>query len=623
VRQLENRKNIIIYTILLVSFTLVARAAYLQLFSSQYKEQAKRTTLDRSIIYPSRGLIYDRNGKTLVYNKPIYVIDVVYNKIDPNMDTTLFCSLLQIDKEAFFANLSKDWKSNKFHKSLPFPFLTKISPEQFAIFQEHLQKFPGFYPTQRIIRGYPHTHGSHVLGYLGEVDQRIIDNSNGLYAPGDFIGKSGLEIAYESELGGGKGINYILKDNLGRRVGAYENGRLDSMATPGEDMTSSIDLELQAYADSLMANKRGGIVAIEPSTGEILAMVSAPNYDPNILNLDGSRGLGMSMLINDSINRPLNNRAVTNKYPPGSIFKPILSLIALQKGATYVNKPIFCPGYYRLSATKVQKCTHAHGSIANVTEAIQHSCNVYYYQMMRDMLDLYSYKKPGVGLDTLVSHLHDFGLGRKLGLDYSYESKGLIPDSKYYNRMYSREAGGWRSAWVLSLGIGQGEMQLTTSQMANLAAILANRGYWYTPHLIKKYNSGKAIPVEYTVKNKVRIDPKHFGPVVDGLEAVVTAGTARIAFVEGLDICGKTGTSQNPHGEDHSVFFGFAPKNNPKIAIAVFIENAGFGGTWAAPIASLLMEKYINKKIDPSRKHLEERMKKGVLIDGTTDLPYQ
>lgn len=612
-RHLENRKYIIMYTIVAIAFTLVAKAAHLQLFSNKYKTQAERTTLERSIIYPSRGLVFDRNGKTLVYNKPIYNINAVYNKISPDMDTTLFCSLLQIDRETFIKNLNKDWKSGKFHKSLPFPFLTKIAPEQFAVFQEHLQKFPGFIPVQRIIRGYPHRHASHALGYLGEVDQRIIDNSNGLYLPGDFIGQSGLEIAYELELSGGKGINYILKDNLGRRVGAYKNGDLDSMAIPGEDMQVSLDLTLQAYADSLLQNKKGALVAIEPSTGEILAMVSSPGYDPNILNLDGSRGEGMTALLSDSINRPLNNRAVTNRYPPGSIFKPILSLISLQTGATYVDRPIFCPGYYRLSGSKVQKCTHFHGSVNNVTEAIQHSCNVYYFQMMRDQLDLFGYKKPGVGLDTLVNHLRDFGLGHKLGLDYSYENRGFIPDSKFYDRLYKAETSGWRSAWVLSLGIGQGEMQLTTVQMANLAAILANRGWYYTPHLIRKYISGKPISQEFTIKKKVRIDQKHFFPVIEGLERVVTAGTARVAYVEGLDICGKTGTSQNPHGEDHSVFFGFAPKNNPKIAIAVFVENAGFGASWAAPIASLMIQKYLNKSISPTHKYLEERMFKGVV----------
>jgi len=611
-RNLSERKYSIYYFIGLISLILTLRAAYLQLFSTKYKEQAQKTTLEKSLIYPSRGLIYDRNGKTLVYNKPIYVIYAVYRKINPKMDTTMFCSLLGIDKETFVTNLEKDWKNGQFHKSIPFIFLSKVSPEQFAIFQEHLHKFPGFYPEERSIRGYPHTNAAHVLGYLGEVDRKIIENSDGLYVMGDFIGKTGLEIAYEKELSGGKGIQYILKDNLGRQVGVYDKGRLDSMAIPGEDIKISIDLELQAYADSLMMNKRGGLVAIEPSTGEILAMVSAPSYDPNMLSLHENRSTDMSILLNDTINRPLNNRAVTNKYPPGSIFKPILSLIALQKGVTWTQRGMSCFGGFRLSATKKMGC-HSHAHINNISEAIQHSCNTYYLQITKDFLDQYSNKHPGRGLDTLVSYLRDFGLGSKLGLDYSYEGKGRIPDSKWYDRVYKKEAGGWKSMWVLSLGIGQGEMELTTVQMANLATIIANRGYYITPHFVKSYVSGKPIPSIYKEKKRVRIDSKYFGPVIDGLEAVVTGGTARVAYVEGLDICGKTGTSQNPHGKDHSVFFGFAPKNNPKIAIAVFVENAGWGGDWAAPISSLLMEKYLNKTIAPSRKYLQEKMFKGLV----------
>ena len=616
-RNLADRKYGIYYIIVLIAIVLTSRAAYLQLISTKYKEQAQKTTLEKSLIYPSRGLIYDRNGKTLVYNKPIYLIYAVYRKIDPKMDTMLFCSLLGIDKTTFIQNLNKDWKSGQFHKSIPFVFLSKVSPEQFAVFQEHLYKFPGFYPEERSIRGYPHNNASHVLGYLGEVDRKIIENSDGLYVMGDFIGKTGLEIAYEKELSGGKGVNYILKDNLGRQVGMYDNGRLDSMAIPGEDMKISIDLELQAYADSLMQNKRGGLVAIEPSTGEILAMVSAPTYDPNMLSLDENRSSGMQALLFDTINRPLNNRAVTNRYPPGSIFKPILSLIALQKGVTWQQRGMSCFGGFRLSATKKMGC-HSHAHINNISEAIQHSCNTYYLQITKDFLDQYSNKQPGRGLDTLVSYLRDFGLGDKLGLDYSYEGKGRIPDSKWYDRVYSKEAGGWKSMWVLSLGIGQGEMELTTVQMANLAAILANRGYYYPPHFVKQYVSGKSLPAFYTTKKKVRIDQKYFQPVVDGLEAVVTGGTARVAYVEGLDICGKTGTSQNPHGKDHSVFFGFAPKNNPKIAIAVFVENAGWGGDWAAPISSLMIEKYLNKSISPQRKYLQEKMFKGLI---NTNLP--
>jgi penicillin-binding protein 2 len=340
---------------------------------------------------------------------------------------------------------------------------------------------------------------------------------------------------------------------------------------------------------------------------------------PICFSLDENRNEGMRQLLMDTINRPLNNRAVTNRYPPGSIFKPILSLIAMQKGLYSAGRGGACGGGYRLSASKVVKC-HRHAPITGIAAAIQYSCNTYYCGMMRELLDMYSFKKPGIGLDTVVSYLKDFGLGSKLGLDFSYENKGFIPNSAFYDRAYRSELTGWRSAWVISLGIGQGEMQLTTVQMANLAAILANRGYFYTPHFIRKYLSGKPIPPKFTTKHKVRIDPKHFGPVIDGLENVVLAGTARVAFVEGLDICGKTGTSQNTHGKDHSVFFGFAPKNNPKIAVAVFVENAGWGGDWAAPISSLLIEKYLNKKVSPTRRYLEEKMFKG-LITPAKEIP--
>lgn len=611
-RHLAYRKYSIIYIVVLISVVLICRTAYLQLISSKYREQAQKTTLEKKLIYPSRGVIFDRNDKTLVYNKTMYNIYAVYNKIDPQMDTTLFCSLLGIDKQTFTENLNKDWKSPKYHKSVPFVFLSKVSPEQYAFFQEHMYQFPGFIAEERGIRGYNYPYAAHVLGYLGEVDRKIIENSAGWYVSGDFIGRTGLEIAYEKYLGGKKGVTYILKDNLGRQVGSYDDGRLDSMAVPGEDMVISLDIDLQAYADSLMMNKRGALVAIEPSTGEILAMVSAPSYDPNYMSLDGVRNRLAQQLLLDTINRPLNNRAVTSKYPPGSIFKPIMSLVALQKGVAKPNKSLACFGGFRLSATKIQKC-HRHPVIRNVADAIKYSCNTYYFEITNDFLDMYGFRKPGIGLDTLVSYLKDFGLGDRLGMDYSYESRGFIPDSKYYDRRYRKEVNGWRSMWVLSLGIGQGEMQLTTVQMANLAAILANRGYFYTPHFLKRFKSGKSLPPEIKTRRKVRIDPKHFPPVIDGLEAVVTGGTARVAYVPGLDICGKTGTSQNPHGEDHSVFFGFAPKNKPKIAVAVFVENAGWGGDWAAPISSLLIEKYLNKQIAPGRKALETRMIQGLV----------
>lgn len=588
------------------------RAAQLQLFSTKYKDQARKTTLEKNLVYPSRGIVFDRNGQTLVFNRPIYVIYATYRKIDPQMDTFLFCSLLNIDKETFVNNLEKDWSNIQFSKSVPFVFLSKISSEQYAIFQEHIYKFPGFEAEERSIRGYPHSTASHILGYLGEVDYNIIDNSEGKYRLGDYIGKTGLEYVYEKELSGEKGVKYILKDKFGRHVESYNNGALDSLSQPGEDIQISIDLELQKYADSLMMNKRGGLVAIEPSTGEILAMVSSPFYDPNLLTLDENRSYGMRLLLLDSINRPLNNRAVTNKYPPGSIFKPIQALVASQLGIITPQRTISCFGGYRLSASKIMKC-HAHAPLRGLGDAIKHSCNTYFLQTTKELLDQYGYKNPGIGLDTFVSYLKEFGLGDKLGVDVSYEGKGFVPDSKFYGHRFRKEISGWRSQWVLSIGIGQGEIELTTIQMAHLAAIIANKGYYITPHLIKNFKSGRPIPSEFTQKNRVRIHEKHFGPVIDGMEAVVLGGTARAAYVQGLDICGKTGTSQNPHGKDHSVFFGFAPKNKPQIAVAVFVENAGWGGDWAAPISSLLIEKYLNKNIATARKQLEARMFKGLV----------
>jgi penicillin-binding protein 2 len=611
-KHLEKRRFVFYYIIGFIALVMILRAAQLQLFSTKYRDQARKTTLEKNFVYPSRGIVFDRHGATMVYNKPIYVIYASYKKIDPKMDTLLFCSLLNIDKETFVKNLEKDWKNIQYSKSVPFVFLNKVSAEQYAIFQEHSYKFPGFEAEERSVRGYPHNTASHVLGYLGEVDDRIIKNSGGKYRLGDYIGKTGIEYAYEKELAGEKGVKYILKDKFGRHVESYNKGSLDSMSVPGDDIHISIDLELQKYADSLMMNKRGGLIAIEPSTGEILAMVSAPFYDPNLLTLDENRSYGMRQLLRDSLNRPLNNRAVTNKYPPGSIFKPVQSLIALQMGIVKPERRISCFGGYRLSASKIMKC-HSHAPLRGVGDAIKYSCNTYYLQTTKEILDLYGYKNPGVGLDTLVSYLKDFGLGQKLGSDVGYEGKGFLPDSRYYGHRFRKETGGWRSQWVLSIGIGQGEIELTTLQMANLAAIIANRGTYITPHLIKSFKSGRPVPAEYRTVKKVRIDKKHFVPVIDGMEDVVLGGTARAAYVAGLDICGKTGTSQNPHGKDHSVFFGFAPKNNPKIAIAVFVENAGWGGDWAAPISSLLIEKYLNKSISPSRKYLESKMFKGLM----------
>ncbi|MDC1283806.1 penicillin-binding protein 2 [Saprospiraceae bacterium] len=603
------RQKVIIVFFSICALLLVYKSAELQIFESKYREQARRTTLDKRISYPSRGLIYDRNNELLVVNTPIYDIKATYKKVDSEMDTVAFCNLLEISIDTFSTLLNKNWKSRRYHKSVPFTFLSKVKPETYAQFQERMFEFPGFYPVIRNTRSYPHQNAAHTLGYLGEVDQRTINKSDGKYQLGDFIGVSGVEKSYDDILRGSKGLNYLLKDNLGRDVGSYENGSLDYSAVSGEDINLALDLVLQEYGELLMRNKKGAIVALEPETGEVLAMISAPTYDPNILKMDVNRGAAFNALLSDTINKPMLDRSVISKYPPGSIFKPIFALIALQLGVTQPNKTIYCDGSYEVGKRGFSQGCRNHPTPYSIDVALQWSCNSYFYQLMKDCLLLNGYDNPGAGLDTLVNHLSDFSLGKKTGLDYHYENEGFIPDSKYYNRLYKNVFNGWKWSYILSLGIGQGELELTTLQMANLAAIIANRGHYYKPHLLRSINGDKlAIPTKYLEQQQVRINTKHFEPVINGMEKVISQGTATSAYVAGLDVCGKTGTSQNQRRVSHSVFYGFAPKINPKIAIAVYVENAGSGGAVAAPIGGLIIEKYINKNIAENRIWLQDEM---------------
>ncbi|MEM9546317.1 MAG: penicillin-binding protein 2 [Bacteroidota bacterium] len=622
---MSDKSKIILLVFGFCAFILTAKTAQLQIFSEKYKKEARRTTLDQTIKYPARGLIYDRNEKLLVSNNTIYDINVIYNNVPKNIDTAQVCTLLGIDKKTFVDNLNKNWSSPQYHKSIPFTFLTRVKPEQFSIFQEHLHKFPGFYPIERNIRTYPHQNVAHVLGFLGEVDRDDLEkDSKNIYSRGDYIGRSGIERTYEEALRGEKGIGYVLKDNLGRDVESYENGELDSDAISGSDIISTIDLDLQIYGEELMQNKLGSIVALEPSTGEILTMISSPSYDPNLLNLDRNRGVLYDSLSQDTLYKPLFDRSVMAKYPPGSLFKTVFSLIAMQKDILQHNRTIYCDGAYEVDSKGryVQGC-HQHPTPYNVSIALQHSCNSYYYQIMREFIDNHGYTTPGIGLDTLITYLKDFGLGNRLGIDYHTEERGFLPTSKFYNRLYSHIRNGWRSTYILSLGIGQGELELTTIQMANLAAILANRGYYYTPHLVKSFlKEGHNLDDEFTRPKKVRIDEQHFEPVIEGMARVTTLGTGQLAYIPGIEICGKTGTSENS-GEDHSVFFAFAPRENPKIAIAVYVENAGFGGDIAAPIASLMIEKYINGEISARKQYLEEKMMNLKLINPEKDLLSQ
>lgn len=612
----KDRQKIIVVFFCICALLLVYKSAELQIFESKYREQARRTTLDKRINYPSRGLIYDRNNELLVVNTPIYDIKATYKKVDPTMDTLAFCDLLDIPIDTFATLLDRNWNSRRYHKSVPFTFLSKVKPEVYAKFQERMFEFPGFYPVIRNIRSYPHTNAAHTLGYLGEVDQRTIDKSDGKYQTGDFLGVSGVEKSYDDLLRGSKGLNYLLKDNLGRDVGSYESGSLDSSAVSGNDINVALDLALQEYGELLMKNKRGAIVALEPATGEVLAMISAPTYNPNILKMDVNRGEAFNDLLSDTINKPMLDRSVISKYPPGSIFKPVFALIAMQMGVTQANRTITCDGRYEVGKRGFSQGCRDHPTPYNVGIALQWSCNSYFYELMKECLLLNGYDNPGAGLDTVVSYLADFGLGQKTGLDYHYENEGYIPDSKYYDRLYKDVVNGWKWSYILSLGIGQGELELTTLQMANLAAIIANRGYYYKPHLLSAIDGNKnAIPQKYQQQQKVRINREYFEPVIDGMEKVISQGTATSAYIPGLDICGKTGTSQNQRKVSHSVFFGFAPRVNPKIAIAVYVENAGSGGAIAAPIGGLLIEKYLKKEIAPNRIRLQDAMIDKNLLD--------
>lgn len=599
----------------LSTLLLVYKLVQLQLVDDSYKRIAESTVLDKQVRYPSRGNVYDRNGKILTYNKPIYDLESIYKNVDKDMDTTLFCSLLEIDRQTFMDNIEKDWRDKRYHKSLPHTFLSKISPEKYSKFQEQLFRFPGFYPVIRNIRAYPHDNAAHLLGYLGEADMQLIAKEGSDYARGDYVGQSGLEKIYETQLKGEKGIKYLMRDNVGREVSAFNEGKLDSLSTEGIDLYSTIDLDLQKYCEHLMTNKRGSIVAIEPSTGEILSMVSSPGYDPNLLNLDEDRGKAFKNLMTDDIQKPLLDRSISAKYPPGSIFKPILSLIAMQEGVFSPWTTVPCHGYYEYRTFKFG--CHQHATPENVKQAIMHSCNSYFFEMVRKLIEKEGYNNPDIGLNILRNHLSDFGLGSRLGIDLPNENTGFTPSPEYYDNLYKNAGANWKSTYIMSIGIGQGELDLTTLQMANLAAIIANRGYWVKPHLVRAFSDKKPISDEFTAKRLVRIEPQHFDPVIEGMRWTILYGTGYRANTAGISICGKTGTSQNPHGDDHSVFFAFAPKDDPKIALAVYVENAGFGGDIAAPIAGLVIEKYMNGEV--LRPRLEDEMVSIDLI--SKDLP--
>ena len=604
----QERKNTVLFALGLATLVLLISAARLQLADSSYHTKAESTTIGESVQYPARGLFKDRNGKLLVLNEPIYDIMVTANQVNPNMDTTKFCKLLDIDREEFKSRMNKDFNAVQYSRRVPFIFLSKISAKQIAPLIEILYEFPGFDYIVRSHREYPYPHAAHVLGYISEVSPKKVESSTGLYEPGDYIGASGLEAKYEDVLRGSKGVKYVLRDNLGRTVEPLRGGSLDTPAVSGRDIVISLDIDLQAYGEQLMKGKRGAIVALEPTTGEVLATITAPAYDPNALSVGYKRGVAFEKLASDSM-RPLLNRPIMSKYPPGSLFKPILSLVALQNDIITPNNYIHCSGGYTYYKT-TWNC-HAGGGDRNLVSALTYSCNTYYYIAYRNLLEIAGFRNPSVGLDSLNHFFKSFGLGHRLGIDISGESPGFLPTSDFYKDLYEEENGVWYSTYTISNGIGQGELELTTLQMANLAAMLANRGHYFQPHLFKTFDDDKFFDDRMIPeRNVVPIDPQHFDPVIEGMSRSISRGTGIAAYIPGIEVCGKTGTSQNPHGADHSVFFAFAPRENPQIAIAVYVENAGWGGTYAAPIASLMIERYILGEINVQRKWLENRMLK-------------
>lgn len=591
---LSSRRYVVIGIFVVVGLVYLCRLAYLQIFDDTYAELANRNALRYVTQYPSRGLIYDRNGKLLVYNEAVYDLMVIPRQVK-NIDTLEFCNLLKITKEEFIKKMEK---ARAYSTYTPSIFEKQISKEDFAPIQEKIYQYEGFYAQSRTLRYYPEAVACHVLGYIGEVNEDMIAK-NPYYKKGDYIGMSGLEKSYEEILRGKKGSKITMVDVHNREKGSFKDGIYDTAAISGKNLYSTIDIELQKYAEALMKNKRGCIVAIEPSTGEVLCFVSAPYYDPNLL-VGRVRGKNYKALAED-ISKPLFNRVLMAEYPPGSIFKIAQALIALDMGVIQPNSGFVCD--------KSLVGCHGHPSATNVRDAIKMSCNPYFYRVFQRVVQQTNPKTGKIdskyGLMLWNEAAKRMGFGTRLDIDLPNVRKGYIPDTTFYNKWYPS---GWNFHTIYSNSIGQGEVGVNPLQMANFAALVANRGWYITPHLVRSYGDEKQREkfVKYSQKNYSFIASSYWDLAVEGMWGVVheAGGTARRAMIDDIAVCGKTGTAENI-GEDHSVFISFAPKTNPKIAVAVYIENArGGGGTWAAPIASLVIEKYIKGEVE--RKEMEQ-----------------
>ncbi len=599
----DNRKFVVggLFGTILIIFLI--RLFSIQVIDDSYKTSSENNVLRKEIDYPSRGLVYDRNDKLIVYNEAAYDLMITPNQLK-EIDTNLLCTILNVDTIKLIKRFNKAKTYSSYKASV---FMKQISVETYAKLQEHLYLFPGFYARPRTLRKYPINAASHILGYVGEVSRKTVKKYP-YYGEGDYIGISGIEKAYEEHLRGKKGLKFKLKDVHNNIKGSLENGNFDKPSIAGTNLTSTVDIQLQKYGELLMQNKRGSVVALEPSTGEILCLISSPNYNPNEL-VGRKRNKNYVQLNNDSVEKPLFNRASLAQYPPGSTFKLINALIGLQENTLNSNTTYNCNNGFIYGEEKRKMKCHPHRSPLNLKESIATSCNAYYCNVYKEIIE--KYPNTNDGYNNWRNHVMSFGLGNWLNNDLPTGQKGHVPTVNYYDNIYGKRR--WKALTNLSLSIGQDALLSTPIQMANMTAAIANRGFYYTPHIVKKIEND-SIDQRFKIKRNTTIDKKHFETIILGMKDVVEdteLGTSNSAKLNDIVICGKTGTAQNPHGEDHSIFIAFAPMDNPKIAIAVYVENGGWGSTWAVPIASLLIEEYLTDSI--SRPQLEEKIKVGII----------
>jgi len=606
--QLFNRKYIVQGLFIVIAIILLAKLFYIQIVSDKAFVAAESNVLKKKFKYPARGAILDRKMRVIVQNEPVYDLMVIPNEVK-SFDTVALANALEISVEDVRKNMRKARLKSNYQAT---PFSKQISVQSYARLQEIMYRFPGFSTQDRTIRHYPDSVAGQLFGYVKEVNQDDIEKSEGYYRAGDYIGKSGLERSYEEILRGEKGVVNTVYDAKNTPQGSYADGKYDVNAVSGERLISGIDIQVQKLGEELMKNKVGAIVAIEPESGEILAFVSSPGYDPNLL-VGRSQGNNYMDLIGNPY-KPSIVRPIQGKYPPGSSFKPIDALLALQEGVIDVNSTFNCPGYYMAGNHKV-KCEHVDGNIS-MRRGIARSCNTYFCHVFQKLITKNGMKNQRATYQDWRDKIAKFGFGQKLDIDLPFEKQGYFYNADHYDKIYGKR---WGYTTVISQAIGQGEITATPLQIANAMAIIANRGYYIKPHLIKAM--GDKIKKEYKEKNYVGVDAKYFEPVIDGMQDCVNSawGTATLSRIPDLIMCGKTGTVQNPHGKNHSVFIGFAPRDNPKIAIAVIVENAGFGSTFAAPIASYMVEKYIKGAVSGARASQVEWMKNQNLLPALID----